>query len=172
MTEDHFWQIIERTFEASDGQPEEQMAALAEELEKLSVEEVIAFDKRFEEFSRKAYTWDLWGAAFIIEGGCSDDAFIDFRSWLISRGREWYERVLEDADSLADYPADLQEDESPFFEEFAYIANGVCEDKSGDACEYDMPPYPSEPEGTPWDEEDEAALSKRWPKLFKKYWEG
>jgi hypothetical protein len=36
----------------------------------------------------------------LINGGMSDDGFTDFRYWLISRGRDVYERALADPDSL------------------------------------------------------------------------
>jgi len=40
----------------------------------------------FRRYLNKAYTWDLWGAAYLINGGCSDDGFEYFRRWLVSRG--------------------------------------------------------------------------------------
>jgi hypothetical protein len=70
-------------------------------LEPLSVEEIESFDKHFVQFSRQAYTWDLWGAAFIINGGCSDDGFQYFRWWLISRGRDWFYRALREPNTPA-----------------------------------------------------------------------
>ncbi|WP_449342020.1 DUF4240 domain-containing protein [Streptomyces aurantiogriseus] len=36
----------------------------------------------------RAYTWDLWGAAWVLLDGASDDAFDFFRCWLIGQGRE------------------------------------------------------------------------------------
>ncbi|MEU1251459.1 DUF4240 domain-containing protein [Micromonospora arida] len=44
--------------------------------------------------SRRGRCWDVWAAAYLIGGGCSDDSFIDFRAGVIALGREWYERVL------------------------------------------------------------------------------
>ena len=42
----------------------------------------------------QAYSWPLWGAAYVINGGCSDDTFTDFRAALISRGRQAFEAQL------------------------------------------------------------------------------
>jgi hypothetical protein len=50
----------------------------------------------------RSYVAQLWAAAFVINGGCSDDGFEYFRGWLITRGREVFERALADPDSLAD----------------------------------------------------------------------
>ena len=36
---------------------------------------------------RRAYTWEVWGAAYVVEDGCSDDCFRDFRAYLISLGQ-------------------------------------------------------------------------------------
>ena len=36
----------------------------------------------------------LWDAAYLINGGCSDDGFDYFRGWLVDQGRETFERCL------------------------------------------------------------------------------
>ncbi|OSP39974.1 hypothetical protein B7767_28795 [Streptomyces sp. 13-12-16] len=46
----------------------------------------------------------LWAAAYVINGGCSDDGFDYFRGWLIAQGRETFERVVADPDALAELP--------------------------------------------------------------------
>ena len=33
------------------------------------------------------------GSLYLIGGGCSDDAFTDFRAGIIAQGRDWYEKV-------------------------------------------------------------------------------
>ena len=48
-----------------------------------------------------AQTWDLWGAAYLVNGGCSDDGFVYFRAWLISQGRAIYTAAVENPDSMA-----------------------------------------------------------------------
>ena len=74
-------------------------------LSAMPVEDVLEFDRIFGELYWDAYHWDLWAAAYIIEGGCSDDGFMDFRSWLISMGREVYKAAMADAESLAEVAA-------------------------------------------------------------------
>ena len=70
-----------------------------------------------------AYCWSLWGAAYVINGGCSDDPFVDFRASLISRGRQVFERALSDPDSLADEDFDGSD---WFNEGYQYaVADGV-----------------------------------------------
>ena len=43
----------------------------------------------------------MWGAAYVIEDGCSDDCFRDFRNYVISLGRASYSAALRNPDSLA-----------------------------------------------------------------------
>jgi hypothetical protein len=56
-----------------------------------------------------SYDWGLWGAACVINGGCSDDCFDYFRAYLISRGREVFEAAVADPDSLASVEIDDEE---------------------------------------------------------------
>ena len=92
MNTDHFWQIIEATRAATQ---EEQLELFRSRLERLSLQELIEFERIFVEHSFAAYSWDLWLVAWLCQGGmCSDDGFMDFRSWLISRGRASYEAAL------------------------------------------------------------------------------
>lgn len=37
-------------------------------------------------------------------GGCTDDGFMDFRTWLVAQGKEVYMAALKDPDSLVDAP--------------------------------------------------------------------
>ena len=57
------------------------------------------------EDTRSLYRYDLWAAACLIGGGCSDDGFIDFRAWLIAQGHDWYQKAAASSDSLAGHPA-------------------------------------------------------------------
>src|SRR5690349_16330785 len=79
MDEDAFWKIIERSKNFAGRNFEAQQEALANELRKLSPNMIIHFYNRFRYFRGRANTWELWGAIYIIHGGCGDDSFNDFR---------------------------------------------------------------------------------------------
>ncbi len=161
MSEDAFWAIIA----ASRAQGQDQQADLLRSaLEQLSPDELAAFQLRFDDRHQLAYTWDLWGAAYVIEGGCSDDGFTDFRYALIAAGRDVYDAALRDAETLADLA------EAPTgFEEFGYVAGEVWEAKTGGSREMPRPPISADdPTGEPFDE-DEQALAARYPRLWAKY---
>ena len=160
-----FWNLIERTRRKSGGEQDRQMDALREELEALAPAEIVDFQTHFDTLRVEAYDWDLWGAAFTIRGGCSDDGFIDFRSWLIAQGRAVYEAAMEDVQSLEDF-ANPDKDDCTF-EEFAYVAADVYEGKTGlDEIPSRAEPEPEEPSGEPWEDEE---LPKRLPKLWAKF---
>ena len=111
MDEEKFWELIAIANSKSDGDYEQLQEELGEELAKLSGEEIIHFDNRFSFYRGQAYTWDLWAAAYIMNGGCSDDCFMDFRGWLIGKGKETYFKALEDVESLAEIDYDMEEEE-------------------------------------------------------------
>src|SRR5262245_32845411 len=99
MTRDEFWEHI-RASKRKD--PDGHVERLTKRLTKLPVEEIIDFEHWWETACAEAYFWDLWGAAYTINGGCSDDGFIDFRTWLVLQGREVFEAAVKHPDSLSD----------------------------------------------------------------------
>ncbi|MHB9106987.1 MAG: DUF4240 domain-containing protein [Armatimonadota bacterium] len=142
--------------------------ALSNLLSTLPPEEILQFDRIFDEQMNRAYSRNLRGAAFILgSGGCSDDSFTDFRSWLISMGRELFEKALDDPDSLAEVSLAPDPGGEPdvFFEEFAYIARCVYEKKTGQEMPSTGVGFPEEPAGDEWEYED---LPVRYPKLWEK----
>ena len=168
MPADKFWQIIERAAE-SDHDPDAHEKALRVALHELTLEEIVSFEVAFRRYLNKAYTWDLWGAAYVVHGGCSDDGFEYFRRWLVSRGRDVYEAALADPDSLA------QLDTRPGweFESIYYVGMQIFEEKGGegDVREYSEPEAGMDgrrPSGQPY-EDDGEHLARRYPKLWHRF---
>lgn len=94
MDETEFWELIDSTREAAGPDPDDQADALVERLLGLDPESVLDFSRHFEARYNRAYRWDLWGAAWVLLDGVSDDAFDFFRCWLIGQGREVFEGAL------------------------------------------------------------------------------
>lgn len=157
-----FWGIIGGAKEASSNSYE-RPDALRAALEKLSPAEVQGFQEAYIARVYHAYTWPLWGAAYVMNGGCSDDGFDYFRDWLISEGQSVYEAALENPESLAE----LEGPDEFELEEFRYVADEVYEAKTGRAMEPNYPEFPGEPSGDAWDED---TVDKLYPKLAEKYW--
>jgi hypothetical protein len=170
MDETEFWELVDVTREAAEGDPEEQADLLVERLLRLDPEAVLDFARHFEARYNRAYRWDLWGAAWLLLGGASDDAFDYFRCWLIGQGREVFEGALHDPDSLAELLDDFDESVDGDGEELGYAADEAYEQLTGAvAPDLGLPAPPEEPEGTPLDFEDEAALARRYPSLWTRF---
>lgn len=170
MPAERFWVLIGRTTKHQDDQ-DAQMEALRLELRQLSAEEVEAFERAFHEQQKRAYSWDLWGAAYIMNGGASDDGFEYFQRWLISKGRQTFEAAVADPDSLATMITTREPEDLYDFELFAYVAGEVWKEKTGldaDRFPYTGAPPASQPSGVPF-EEDPDHLAKRYPKLWAKF---
>ena len=171
MDEARFWAIVDRTA-VHESDPDRQVEALRSELEALSVEEVVAFRNAFEAQLARAYTWDLWAAAYIAHGSASDDGFEYFRRWMVSKGRAVFERLLARPDDLPDLPV-AAVDGVLEFEEILYVTDEVWAGKTGmDGAE--MPGDPAsmtwggEPSGEPFDE-DPQHLAQRLPKTWARF---
>jgi hypothetical protein len=167
MDEASFWAIIEAGGRQARDDPERQLAAARERLVKLSPEEIREFHRDFNQKLADAYTWDLWGAGYLINGGCSDDGFHYFRAWLISRGRAVYEAAVANPDSLAGLTDPDRDDYE--FEDLWGVALRAYKDATGQ----DMPPvpfrWPAKPRGRRWDFDDHEQVARRLPKLTKVY---
>ena len=167
MSIEQFWNLIEASRKAVsldqlDGNMRRQADALGALLSTRTPAEIVEFDVHFQDQMNAAFQWDLWGVAYIVAGGCSDDGFVDFRSWLISMGREVFEAALVHAESLL-LVIDAPGVEDVFFEEFQYVPARVYESVTGGRV---LPPgkaRPTRPAGTKWREED---LEHRFPAFW------
>ena len=154
MEKDEFWDFIERSKLGSDD-CEEQANSLAKLLVKLTPDEIVEFDRVFKQHMVEAYRWDLWGVAFIINGGCSDDGFEYFCYWLIGLGRAAFEGALLSPETAADFASD--EGEEAECENIGYSAAEAYETLTGNQIQTPSN-LPEEPAGDPWREEELATL--------------
>jgi hypothetical protein len=170
MSDAAFWAIVDRTAVHAD-EPEAQLSALQAELQALDAGAVEAFMRAFDGQMTRAYSWDLWGAGYVAYGGMSDDGFVYFRRWAISRGRADFERLLARPDDLAIVapPGDAPLE----FEEIAYVAFEVWVAKTGADAEWTgagLDGMGAEPSGQPFEEEP-AALARRYPQTWARFGE-
>jgi uncharacterized protein DUF4240 len=157
MDENEFWALIDRS-RAEDAEQEEALEAL---LTGRSRDELEAFDRIYREQLARAYRWDLSGAGYVINGGMSDDSFDYFCDWLISRGRDVFERALTDPESLADVAEGDVEAEG-----LRYAVQEAFEATHGGEMEITGPSHEGEPAGEEWDEDEVYDL---YPRLAAKF---
>jgi hypothetical protein len=167
MSEDEFWQIIESSVADPNVDRALQLDLLGLRLRKLDRKELIAFQTNFDARMSEAHAWPLWGSAYLINGGCSDDGFVYFCAWLISRGRNVYTLALEDPDTLAKI-VDPERDDYEF-EELWSVAREVYEEKFDDEMPQTTATWPDSPRGERWDFDDDEASAIRLPRLAGLY---
>ncbi len=158
MQDERFWAIVEECHAAARGDVDEKDRLVKAAVSKLPGREAEAFHATFNAMKDAAFTWDLWAAAYLINGGCGDDTFSDFRASLISRGRTAYERAVADPDSLADEQIDP---EAWFHEGFQYAVTEGAALALGALPRRAAPP-PAAPLGERW---TESTVRDRFPKL-------
>lgn len=133
MDTEAFWRLLDAA--KGDGNPPAD--AVADRLAVMPTEEILAFEDRFSRLRGAVHRWDVWAAAHLIGGGCSDDRFSDFTAGLVALGREWYERAAACPDSLAAHPAVREAaatgDEDVVFDEaFNFVSATAYERLTGD----------------------------------------
>jgi len=152
MTDDQFWDHI-RAARAAD--PEEHAENLADRLSELPVADILAFGRRWVDRQTRAHTRELWGAAYLINGGCEADDLPEFLDWLILRGEAVYTAAVTNPDSLADAVDGESECEvecSPAYEAYCMVTE---QDDYGDALmqrfpELDATAHEPPPTAAPW----------------------
>ncbi|HEV2172244.1 MAG TPA: DUF4240 domain-containing protein, partial [Nitrospira sp.] len=102
-----------------------------------------------------------WGAAFVINGGCSDDGFEYFRGWLMLQGRDVWEAALRDPDSLAEVAIDGNAD----CEDVLSVATEAYRRVTGRSLPSHGEPQEDQPAGQAWEEED---LESLYPRLWER----
>lgn len=178
MTADEFWDHIRATRRRDN---EAHAERLTKRLAKLPAAEALAFDNLWHRMLHKAYRWNLWGAAYLINGGCSDDGFDYFRRWLILQGRAVFEAAVKKPDTLADVVTgdadDVEVYRDPGIDAW-FLATGTKPNDAGyDAYSAAFEARYGEPKmmpdlGDEWDFDDDAAVRKRLPRLAAMYLDG
>jgi hypothetical protein len=190
MDVDAFWELIEHA--RSNARDDERLVEqVATALLALPTEEILDFEEQMSQAEHRAYRWEVWGAAYLINGGCSDDGFQDFRAWLVAQGRDTFTRAVADPDWLAEHPAvrrmtDSRRDGWLGLEALHFVAEETYERLTGDheafyaaltqrdalrkthAAQHPAGEEPARhrgPAGEDWNFDDRAEMRRRLPHL-------
>lgn len=169
MDETEFWEIVDRTREAADGDPEDHADLLVERLAQLDPDAVVDFARHFETRFARAFHWDLWGAADIMLGGADDESFDYFRCWLIGQGRHVFEGALTAPDDLAFLVVEFDPEADGDAEDLGYAADEAYEQLTGVRLPDLGLPHQENPEGESFDMDDERAMAERFPQLWERF---
>lgn len=172
MDKASFWAIIDEARAVSE-RPDEIAEAIGQRLSGLSADEVRAFDGWLWEYLRALHRRDLWAAAYTIMGGCSEEGFVVFCAWLLTRGESVLHEVVREPDVLADH----EWEGSPQCEwllnvtptVYAQLTDG--EDLPIERLPLEIPEARQWPRdrlrGSEWPED---VLESRFPRLFARFW--
>ena len=94
MDEEQFWAIVQTAVDESGEDEDEYLEVAKRELSKLSLKEMVGFRLRTDKLLYDSYTSEMCCAAYLMNGGCSDDGFDYFRYWLASRGEAVFQAAL------------------------------------------------------------------------------
>ncbi len=177
--DNEFWALIE-TAKQKAQDLDDVIAQLTDSLSQRSAEDIIQFARIFYKYYKYAYQSRLWAAAYIINGGCSDDGFDYFRGWLIAQGKNYYFGILRNPDCLAQL-IPVEDAGTIECEDMLGVANAAYAIKTGERPEkiYDF--IPTELMQMPeieldWDDDGESecditgrALEDMLPLLWEKF---
>lgn len=170
MDTNSFWSLIDKSRAASAGEPAQQLEEVGALLDKFSADEIVEFEGLFSENFYSSYSWSLWGAAYVIGGGCSDDSFDYFRGWLISRGRKVFDVAVANPDELASLITEEDEEVDCQVEGWQSVAVlAWCRKTKKDYSAFPFKKrqtYADGPAGEEWTEED---LDRLYPKLSARF---
>jgi hypothetical protein len=169
MDETEFWEIVDSTRQAADGDPEEHADLLVERLALLDPDAVLDFARHFETRFARAFHWDLWAAADIMLSGADDESFDYFRCWLIGQGRHVFEGALQTPDDLAFLVTEFDPETDGDAEDLGYAADEAYEQLTGVRLPDLELPEQDAPEGEPIDMDDERAMAERFPQLWARF---
>jgi hypothetical protein len=180
MDRDEFWAIVDRAREGVEDTrtvegAEQVVGNVGQRLAGLGREAAVAFDLRYAALGAESYDWNLWGAAFLMNGGCSDDAFDYFRGWLVTQGRSVWERALRDPDTLAELGIDP--DDAFLMCESMLLVGRAAFDEDADffaavasaRAELPADTFNGPLLGDDFDHEDEDEAHARYPRLAEIY---
>ncbi|SDB82298.1 DUF4240 domain-containing protein [Shouchella lonarensis] len=178
MDKQTFWQLINQS-----RQQEEPEEWLLEVLSSKGEDAAVGFEYMVRSLMQKSYMSSLWGAAYVLMDGCSDDTFDYFRGWLIAQGEEVFNKVLQNHEYLAEYISEenLDEEGYPQNEELLTVGlDTLTVMRTGD-IDWDDDVWAAMDDALQklglveshrieldWEEED---LPERFPRLWKRFGE-
>ena len=168
MRTDDFWAVIDRATAERPASPGDVAKRAAAELATCDPVEIVAWDRHLGRVMAASGREDLWAAAYLINGGCSDDGFDNFRGWLIAHGRDAVARAVREPDSLAEMSViKLAADTGAVFEaeEVLTIAVVAYVQATGDELPPSEAPSTRPDPADLWDFDNEDEMRRRLPRL-------
>jgi hypothetical protein len=179
LNEAGFWQLIAEARQRANEDPYEICNQLSALLLARDAADIIEFQRIFDRLFFASYRADLWGAAYLMNGGASDDGFDYFRGWLIAQGQKVFEAAMVNPDSLAEIISDNAEADFGFEDgDMLGVALRAWETKTGNN-DYDyhtifgsagkLPPLGEFEWSNDAGDIDEIKGQRLYPRLWRKF---
>ena len=168
MRTDDFWAVIGRATADRPASPADVAKRAAADLAAHDPEEIVAWARHLDKVMVASGTQDLWAAAYLINGGCSDEGFDNFRGWLIAHGREAVARSVRSPDSLAEMPVVRAAAENGAVfeaEEVLSVAAEAYQQATGADLPAGERPSTRPDAADLWDFDNEEEMQRRLPQL-------
>lgn len=168
MRTDDFWAVISRATADRPASPADVAKRAVADLATRDPEEIVAWGRHLDKVMVASGTQDLWAAAYLINGGCSDEGFDSFRGWLIAHGRDAVARSVKSPDALADVEVvRAAADTGAVFEaeEVLSIAGEAYAQATGEELPAGDKPVTRPDSADLWDFDNEEEMQRRLPKL-------
>lgn len=168
MRTDDFWAVIDRATADRPGSPAVVAERAVAELSSRDPQEIAAWGRHLDKVMAASGKEDLWAAAYLINGGCSEEGFDSFRGWLVAHGREVVARSVREPDSLSELPAVRSAAASGAVFEAGEVlqiaATAYAQATGSELPESDVAVTRPDPAEL-WDFDDEDEMGKRLPRL-------
>ena len=157
-----FWELISKS-RSDVPSTLEQFVALGDSLRAFKAAEIKRFGAHYTRLMKQLYHWNVWALAYAARGGCSDEAFGEFRAWLILQGDPAFV-ALAVADPTQAAERVPREPDLPDGPGLSMIEEAYFQRKG---ASLDLPPIDlDKPKGKEW---TEATFATMYPQLVRHY---
>ncbi len=166
-----FWGLIG----SGDGAIEDRVAAIRSKLETATDDDLADFDCLLRQAMAQLDSNELVAAVYLLMGYVSDNAYEDGAAWVVSLGREVWERVRASPDDLSEVPAVREHaDDAEHFmnreigpaEALHLLAGELWEERTGEEPPDEWLEAPRLEAAPDWDTFDWHGMLPRLCKLF------
>lgn len=102
MNEQILWMLVKHSQELNHN-AFQQSQLLIDLLSEWSITNIYKFENLYWKLMQRSYDADLWAAAYVINDGCSQADFLNFRSWLLLQGQATFRKTVQDPEYLVEW---------------------------------------------------------------------
>ncbi len=135
MNDQQFWNLIEESKAKHPNEFDAQMKYLTQRLSTLTNEEIIGFEATLKEKVIELWDYNVKSLYQIVQDEyLSTDGFIYYRFWIVSNGRDFFQRATVNPDSLVDEIQATYDGEG-----LMVVADNAFELKNGENTNLELP---------------------------------